>query len=349
MYSNVNDAREFLVKELVSQGILGKDQQDAEIAAVVAAIPTATRAEYGEDDIVAAANYWPTYQAAKGAISNASNPASLQSAGAGAVIKATRSSAEFIPPVLADEVMEAARELVQAKAAERVQNTAQTSINTLLVENPPASEMYGKLRVIPRVTVEKLGEYEKLLVDDPENKAAFKRVKEAVNKTALSVYCNDKNRRLRGVRVKTPASGEGKGHLEDIILTIEGLFGFLATKVIGRIPSDKTGIGVVMTAIKAAQKAGKKADATAPKGKPRVKWVGKTAALKEGRNIEVINEVEKVGNKVETRKGRLRIADSFKVYVGDERNSKGERKTRTIRLSGESNEVPVMTIGRAHV
>jgi len=81
MYSNVNDAREYLVKEMVAQGLLGKDQQDAEIAAVVAAIPSATRAEYGEDDVVAAANYWPTYQAAKGSMPVETSPVTVQSTG----------------------------------------------------------------------------------------------------------------------------------------------------------------------------------------------------------------------------------------------------------------------------
>ena len=344
MFNTRDEAMEYLVKELISKGLLDKAAQEAEITKVVASIPPATRPTYGEDDVVAAANFWTTYNQMVGSAPSvpAASPINLQTTGG---VAPSNRRAEYVVPVLAEEAMQAAKDILLQKQSQRVQNTAMTSVDSFIVRNPKASEMLQGLEVVPLCPVEKLDEYEANLVDTEENKAAFKRIKEAViGSKKLPVHINDANRKVLGFKVTKPTQGEGKTSNESVTLTPDGLIGFLATEVLGRIPNEKNGIGCMITSIAPAAKAGRKADATAPQGKPRVKWVGKTAALVDPteKHIVVANTYAVTGNKKETKKGRLRIADSFEVYNGTELNSKGKRKTKRIRLSGESTLIPVM-------
>lgn len=347
MYNNRDEAMNFMVKELIKKGVLDKAEQEAYIAKVAAAIPPATRAGYGEDDTVAAANFWTTFHAKEGATGGEGgegNPLNVQPKDVKVADKKVK--VEFTAPVMSDEAKKAAKEILLKQQTQRMLNTPQTSIDALVVKNPKASEMLKGITVVPECTEEKLKEYEGILVDDEKNKEAFNRVKEAVNSAkAMPIHTNDANRKVLGVKISKPGEGEGKkaAKVTDLY-TNAGLVGFLATEVMGRIPSEASGIGCQITSITASGKAGQKADATAVQGQPRIKWAGKTAALSDEAqtHIVVVNEFSKTGGKQEVKTGRLRIAESFKVYNGTGLDAKGNRKQKTIRLSGKCPVVPVM-------
>jgi len=343
MFTDVQtgDARDYVVKELIKKGILDKAAQDTEITNIIGAIPPSTAIGYGTDPIVKAANFLSTYYAMNTKEESGKNITTTQ---AGNITAAGGKRGEFVAPVLPDAQQNKAREILLNKQAERIQNTAMTTVVNFIVRNPKASEMYKGLTVIPTVTPEKLKEYEDNLVDELKNKEAFTRVKEAANKKHMPVHINDLNRKMLGMSVETPKMVEGKTNLTTEQLSNEAIPGFLSIRVIGRIPSEKNGIGCAVTSISSVGKPGKKADVTATLGRPRVKFVGKTAAMADPTEkfILIANEYSMVGTKKEVKKGRLRIAESFKVYSGTETDSKGNRKTKTIRLSGECTSIPVM-------
>lgn len=337
--TDVQEAKNFLSEKMITAGILDASEAKAEVAKIVAAIPPATRASYGEDDEVAAANFYNTYIEADTA--NSASPIAIQET----AIAANTAKIEFTAPTLAEEAMEAAMDILKASQDQKVQNTANTQITHFIIRNPKASEMLAGIKIVPETPEDKLKEYESMLVDTPENKKKFAALKEAVqSKKMVDVYMNDASRKVLGLKVTTPANQEGKTSTQNIILTNDSLIGFLVTNVLGRIPSDKTGVGCRLTAISPVKAKGSKTDATAVQGKPRVKWVGKTQAVKdpEGKMLVIANTYQRAGDKKEVKKATLRTDSFFEVYVGTETNNKGDRRVRKIRLSGKSAQVPVL-------
>lgn len=333
MYNNHDEAMGFLTRELVGRGIVDAAAVDAEIKSIVSLIPPTTREAYGDDDAVAAANFYDTYMGSQKAPDQA--PVNVQTGSA--VVPAKKDKVVFTAPALPDAAMDKVKGILESNQEQRIRATAQTSIKKVLTANPKPSEYLKDQTVIPECAEAKLAEYEKKLVKTEENIKAFNAIKEAVGKKALPVYLNDKNVKVTGVQVVTPANGQGKTETELLTLTNEHLVGFLVTRVMGRIPNEPV-VGVELRTITPVTK-GRKSDATAVVGRPNIKWVGRAAALKDANMHEPINEVAKTGQKVETKEGRLRIADSFQI-IADKKNADGSDKIQTIRLSGKVSAVP---------
>lgn len=350
-FSNHDEASNFMVTKCAEKGLFANEQIEAHIQEVVEGIPAATRAMYApadmaDDKTVLAANYYDVYEGTAG---NNANPANLAvPSAAPSALKAGK--AGFTPsPTLSDEQMAAAQQLLAGNVEAKAQKTAQTKIKKLLVRSPKASDLIGGKKIVPECAPEKMAEYESQLVDTAENKAAFARVKEAVNsKVALPVFVNDESRKFMGVTVSTPVSKEGKSEIKDLYFDEEGLVNFLAVELFCRIPSQGTGLGCMITGFRPV-KAGRKADLTQPQGRPNLKWDGKTETIKKGDPSIVVAINEKKGKEV--KEGKLRIQDSFKVYstskdsegnVTVKTNKKGEKMTKVIRLTGNSKEIPML-------
>lgn len=341
-FKTTDEATPYLMSKFVTRGIVLQEQIDAEVDNIVAAIPTATRDAYGEDKYVAAANFYPTYEASfvsneGGNQGEDKSPVNVQN-GTPNVPAARAAKEAYERPALTDSQQAAMASIIEASQAARIRNTPLTKIVKLLVRYPLQSSYANGRKVVPKCTPENLAKYEKDLVQTPENMAAFKLVKEAVEgNKPMEVYINDKNVKVEGARISTPAIGEGKTNMEEIVLTNEQLAGFLITRVIGRIPNDPV-VGVELRTMSSA-KAKRHGDASVKVARPTLRWVGRTQALENfSANAETTCEVSKVGNKEETRKVRMRINESFQINNGT--NQKGEVKTRTVRLTGELADAP---------
>lgn len=346
MYKTQEEAMSFLNQRLINDGIFGEQEIRKAIQDIVDSIPPSMADAYGETDEIKAANYYETYKTQVGNTSNVPDekPAfEIQDHKPGDIVDKKKSTA-FVVPVISDAIAEKIHARTKASTAERYKKQLATSIDAIVVENPKPSVLYKGVKVTPIATEERLAEIEKMLVPEEENLKAFKMIKEAVGKTKLPVFMNDASGKVRGVQISTPADGEDKNQIQQMLLTTEMLTGFLISDVLGRIPTGDTGIGVVLQKLEAVKKKSAKADATAAAGRPKLTWVGKSAAVKNDENLLVLNKVavDEKGKKI-TKPGKLKIAQGIKVYVGDESNvtAKGERKTRTIRLSGEYEDIPV--------
>jgi hypothetical protein len=264
------------------------------------------------------------------------NPLSIQGAGAAPVARTQRESYE--KPVLTDAQKEKVQNIVEQNQEQRIRNTPLTKVSKILVRYPKPSTYLKDKKVIPQVSEENIAKYEKMLVQTPENVASFNKIKAAIGKEALPVYLNDKNVKIEGAKVSTPAIGQGKSGDEVLTLTNDQLAGFLVTRVIGRIPNDPI-VGVELQSMRRVKKAGRHTDASVKLGKPNVRWVGKAGAFAdEATYVETTCEPAKVGNKPETKEGRLRIQESFQIIVGE--GTDGKPKVRTIRLSGTVTDLP---------
>lgn len=351
-FTNHDDAANFMVTVCAEKGLFSQEQIEAEVKAVVESIPSATRvmyapAELQDDNYVLAANFYEVYLGEAG---SKQNPANIAVTVGGGTLSTSKGA--FVPPTtLTDEQNAAAQALLAGNLEAKAQKTVQTKVAKLLVRAPKASELIGGKKVVPECDADKLAEYEKYLLDTPENKKAFATVKEAVQKkTPMPVFINDASRKYMGVIVATPVLETGKTIMKEIAMDDERLTNFLAIELFCRIPSEATGLGCKISGFKKA-KAGKKADVdvTRAQGKAHIVWDGKTTAIKEGDPNLVISINEKKGKEVKDSK--VRIAESFKIYatkksedgsVEFKTNKKGEKITKSIRLQGKTNEMPVL-------
>lgn len=357
-YTNHEDATNFMVTAAAEKGMFSNEQIDQLANEIVEGIPAATKAMYAPADLlgdnyVLAANYYEVYQGTAGNSANPANTAMQTSGVTG--LKTGRAS--FTPsPSLSDEQLAAAQALLSGNSEAKAMKTQQTKIKQILVRAPKASELIGGKTIVPECDPEKLVEYEGQLVDTPENKAAFARIKEAVNsKAKMPVFINDESRKYMGVVVATPISQEGKTVLAELTFDEEGLVNFVALELFCRIPSQGTGLGCIISGFRPL-KAAKKADLTQQQGRAVLKWDGKTEAIKKGDPNIVVAINEKKGKEVKD--GKLRIADSFRIYatskdgagnVTFKTNKKGEKITKVVRLTGTSKEIPLLVRKSAFV
>lgn len=334
-FTNHDEAMSYLTKEFVSRGIFDADAVNAEIKQIVGVIPPTVREGYGDNEVIAAANFYTTY---KGTLNTSTpvatgGPLSIQE-GNGAMPPAPRQATErYERPILTDAQRNKVEDIVQQNQAQRIRNTPLTSIEKILVRSPKPSTYLAGKKVMPKFdNAEKLAEYEKNLVQTEENIAAFNRIKAAIGQTEMPVFINDKNIKIEGVVVKTPGNEEGKAQDVTLPLTLDQLAGFLVTRVLGRIPSQPM-VGVELQSMRKVKKNGRHADASLKLGKPYIRWVGKADALAEfDKYTEVTTEQQKTGNKVETKTLRVRIEESFQVIQG--KNNDGSDRIRTVRLPG---------------
>lgn len=341
-HTNRDEAMVYLTQELVERDIVTTAAIDEEIDKIYNSIPEATRAGYGDDKVVAAANFYPTYLETFASANNKpeaqGGALTIQTPAGAPAPRANTKREAYENPVLTDAQKEQVERLVEQTQKLRMRNTPLTSIKKLLINKPKPSTYMKDLKVIPaEVSADKLAEYEAALVQTEENIAAFNKLREAIGKTALPIYLNDNSVKVEGAKISTPKVGEGKSGDEELTLTLEMIAGFLVTRVIGRIPSDPV-VGVELSSMKRVTKGGRHTDASNKMGKPHLRWVGRKEALDTPQYYEATTEVSTVGGKTEFKEQRMRTELSFKIITGQ--NEKGEDKTRTIRFSGKVANVP---------
>lgn len=230
--------------------------------------------------------------------------------------------------------------------AARREKAAKTKITHVHIDKPWAGEYLDpNTKVIPEVKEDKLKEYEKMLVDTPENRADFERAVKAIqNKEAVAIAIPDKekyNARILGVEVTTPASKEGTGNLITRDFTMNSLIGFVQIELASRIANNKENkeMGCV---VGTAQRKTKKNAALSSSGKetvPVIKLSNKKEALTVPGFGIVISKPKEENGKKKTKEGRVATELSFKVKTG-KTNQKGEETVRTVKIYGKT-QVPV--------
>lgn len=336
-FANQEEAMKVLKKAIVmNTGSTVAEEIQAKIGHIIEAIPATVRESLDPDDTIAAAQYAETYFATLN--KNAAPAGNAVATQAGAAPKAAKKSGDFALPSISTEAQKAAMEIITANFAQRLENTKATSILKLVVENPKQSERFKGLNFVPKAyDAAKWEEWEKALVPGDDNRKAFEELKEAAGKKSMEIYINDDNRKVIGARIELPSGEAGKSSAAaPVLLRADKLIGVMTTKTAGRIPSEKTGIGATLSQVRPSSK-GSQLDVTSQMFKPNVKWTGKKEALADEKKVEVANQAKKEGGKTVTGKVPVKSEKFFTVYLGDETNldSKGNRKTRKVRLTGE--------------
>lgn len=248
------------------------------------------------------------------------------------------SKTEYSRPVVGAGTDEAIKQLLSKESVDiRRANTEASSITTLLIQKPNPSTYLKKgdtaITVVPEIDADKLKVLEGQLVDTEENRKAFEVVKAAViNKTPMPVHVNDEgNKRVVGCIVSL--------NKETRTLNIHTLKAFLLTEVLGCIPG-KPGVLLNKWEDRRVASSGGVNKRAASTTTVTMKWMGRDAAMREGR-VEYIStpcsEKEAKARNFESHldKGvRLRIDQAFKISVYSRRSDKHIERTK--RLTGKA-------------
>lgn len=313
-----------LMLAMAQHGEVGDPEAQAQ--KIVAAIPEATRNMYPDDDVEAAVAFADIYYS------------SMSTAGAPSpeMVQTPAAAAEAMPSTFTSAQLKSINNVVKANQAAKAERTLKTTIERVLIDKPkPSDYLKADLKVVPTCRPDKLSQYEKQLVDDPENIAAFNQIKAAVESgTPMAVYINDSNPKTIGYEISTPSFDTGSEQMTKLVMSTKKLLGFVATELSGYIasPETGTGLGCKLQWHQPRGAKGAKASVSQSEGSPRLRVTGRSEALKDASKHDVTSVVDKSAKK---RKGKLRIALSFRVDTG-KRNSKGEAIVRTVRLSGDA-------------
>ena len=319
--------KETLLIELAQKGVTGPAVEPT-IDKIVAAIPTSLRGNYPEDREEAALAFLGTYYT-----SYASNPAPVSP-----TETQTAPVPEAQPSAMTAEQKQKIYNLVNQNRAQTDIVSQKTIIKKILLEKPLLKEYVPEgTTVVPVCKDNDLAKYEAKLIDTPENRAAFEEIKAAVkNGTPMPVYRDATTYKTAGYLLVTPKASNS-AEMEELLLTTNGLIGFLATKASGYIATNgEAGLGAKLKFVKTQSKKNK-ASVQTVEGSPRAYVTNRKAALegKEFDTWEIISKVDETQDKV---KGRLRIAKTFQINNGV--NEKDEPLVRTVRLSGAA-DLPV--------
>lgn len=317
------NAKEQLTINLAQKGIIGA-ALEPEIDKIVASIPDATRGNYPEDKYEAALAFLPLYE---------------QQNAAPAAPTAVQPSAEAAPATVSAAQATAIAKILNQTHAKKEERTAKTTIDKLLIDKPaPETYLDPNATVVPVCKPEKLAEYEKKLdTSDPENVAAFQKLADAVkNQTAVPVYINKPTYKVVGYAISTPSGETGSDAIVQKTLTSDAMLGFVTTQLDGYIPTKGDGLGVKLRWNKPRTTG--RATSKRTNGAPTLVIGNKKEAIANADRHEIISMVEKNGDQVVTKPGKLRTALSFRIATGVKKQN-GEEQFRTIRLSGDA-QVP---------
>lgn len=348
-----NSKAELTAYLMSERNIIGKEDVEAEIHKIYSAMPVELQKEF-EDETSAAAAYYTTYYAnVEGGASHISenpgvNDLQVQAGESGIVKKKTaKKESEFIAADLSSEQVDAVNKTLGSISVEqRVQATAATKIEKLLVANPHPSTFLKGVSIVPTCDADKLKEYEANLVETAENKQAFAEIKNAIAKgTKVPAYITKSQQKIEGAVVDTPEVGGKTNAPKREVLTNSTLISFLMMRVIGKIPSNP--IGVRLGKFKAVDSGKALAGAGGQLGRPTLKFAKKKLAFApEGKQyLDTINEIRDPKKAEALKKDAVQtkkvgIEPTFDVIV--ERDAKGEvTKTKTIRLKGSFAQYPI--------
>lgn len=322
--SQIN-AKEQLTIQLATKGILG-DRLEPEIDKIVASIPEATRSNYPEDRYEAALSFLPLYEQQEGGTPD--HPTEQQPAGTSAPATVSAAQATAIAKIL------------NKSHAKKEERTAKTNIDKLLIDKPaPDTYLDKSMKIVPVCKPEKLAEYQKQLdTSDPANVAAFQKLADAVkNQTPMDIYINKPSNKVMGYVISTPAGETGSDAIVQKTLTSDAMLGFVTTQLDGYIPTKGDGLGVKLRWNKPRANTGK-ASSKRSTGTPTLVIGNKQEAIANPERHEIISMIEKNGDQIVTKKGKLRTELSFRIDTGEQKQD-GTPKYRTIRFSGDA-DVP---------
>lgn len=315
------DAKTQLTILLATKGIMG-DNLEPEINRIYESIPQSTRSSYPEDKYEAALKFSQLYFGQQG--NSPSVPTAIQPAG------------EATPANINSAQAKAIQQVISRNKAAKEERTAKTRIEKLLIDKPaPETYLDKNMTIVPVCKPEKLADYEaKLDRSDAENVAAFEKLQAAVkNGTALPIYINDPQYKVKGFKISTPSLEAGKDTLEPKTLTVDAMLGFVTTALDGYIPTKGDGLGVKLRWNNPRKT--RRANSKRAMGAPTLVIGNKKEAIKDPNAHEIISKVEMNGNEIVKKPGKLRTALSFRIETGDTK-ANGEKIFRTIRLSGDA-------------
>lgn len=355
-FTNNKEAYEAMATNALAAGIFDEAGIRAYCQEIADSIPPSTKMAYApedlqEDVVVLAANYFETYSGKLAIDADGAGNSAVATQETGIVVKGGAAKKELPEPTLSDEQTETVKKLLSANLDKKQAMTAASRIKAILVRAPKPSEMFKGIELEVKDEKNMLPTYADVLVDTPENKAAYNKAVEAVKAgKKVKPYFNDASRKYMGVVVETlSAKAEGSAQKEERIFDNDMLVGFLTFEVLCRIPSVDD-LGVELKGIKAVAAKGRKGESTKAAGIPNLSWDGRPAVIKAGAPDRVI-AVSQV-KKGEFRTGSLPTELAFQVYkvqrnekqeiTGYETNQKGEKLVKTIRLRGKSDKLPVL-------
>jgi len=354
-FLNQKDAYEEMTAKALTRGIFEEPEIRSWCQEIADSIPPSTKMAYApadlqDDAIVLAANYYETY-AGNLNIDTVDTNSAVTVQATGITVKAGAEKKALPEPTLSDAQTETVKKLLSANLDKKQAMTAASKVKAILVRAPKPSEMFKGIVLEVKDEKNMLPTYADILVDTPENKAAYAKAQEAVKSgKKVNPNFNDKSRKYMGVVVETLSNkSEGAAQKEERVMDNDMLVGFLTFEVLCRIPSVDD-LGVELKGIKAVSTKGRKGESTAAAGIPNLSWDGRPAVIEAGAPERVI-AISAV-KKGEFRTGSLPTELAFKVYkvtrnekqeiTGYETNQKGDKLTKTIRLRGTSDKLPVL-------
>lgn len=325
----------------------GSEEQDAEIKAIVDAIPPTIRGEYSEIPEVAALQYWDTFYGK----SNGGVPGNrdVQTPADNKIKTKTTERKSYTAPTslsqtansMIDDIMSPQNE------AKKYQLANATTILQYIFRKENATELGKNMpdKAIPKYEDSKIQEWEGKLVQTEVNLKAFADFKAANNKTGLKVRITNPQSAPIGVVVSTPADEEGKAAPTTMTKTVDQLKGFLAYKLPCFIPTGENELGAELKAYKTVTK---KSDTTAMVEEDatpvlRVNFTGRKQARENKSLHDFACELLKEGGKVVTETGKVSLDITFEIEEDDTTGTTADKIKKTIRPRGEA-QLPVLVL-----
>ena len=326
------EASEFLSEVLAGRGIVTEDEVTSTVDKIVDAIPASARAEYGDDKYVQAANFYEVWVASQTDAKTAIKVDTKKDT--------TKKDEPFVAPQLATEASEKLNSLIEFDTPRKLKATASTQIKRLLLDSPRLMDIKGlsgskvAVKFADDAAAKKFLDYEKVLVDEPENKKAYQIAKAAVEgKTLVEVKFTENYGRIEGAVV---LDAEGKENT----FNIPKLTSYLVTEVFLQIPTGASGVGVKIDKIVKKSSNAMGSDVS-NKGALVPKFVGKKVAI-DGKNFETINEAT---TEVLEKKS---VPTVLSFYINE--TKEGVTKKKKITLRGElTRKIPVFKRKEAFV
>lgn len=317
--------------------IIDEDGAKAFAEEIVAKIPSAMRADYSDNIVIAAAQYAEMYKAD---LDKKEGGNALTQQGSGSV------DATFDKKAM-PKVSEAEQKVIDDILAgmnkeEKIANTLNSKVTKYLYKNQPLATLLNAkvVKVHPTISAKTFSNIEKNLVPDAKNKEAWEKIKELLaDETSLvEAPLNDKLGRPEGAIIKNEKKGEGSNKGQEKQFNRESLISHLFFNTMMKIGSDaNTNLGVKIS--KVEKKKVKSKVGFVERASIGVTFTGQKDIKPE--NYDFINEP--ISKKDEHGKDVYDTTDrtistnlSVQIYVERE-NAEGkmERKASTYRIRGK--------------